>query len=88
MLGSVKEEIQTQEVEEEEEEVEEFEEQTITQIEEIYRETIDDGKTWRTMKKITTITPQGTSENIIVLHTGITNNAHCNSAFSTMFNPK
>ena len=50
------------------EEEEKEEERTTTEevIEEIFQVS-DDGETWRTVKKITTITPSGTTEKIIEL---------------------
>lgn len=40
--------------------------ESVTEIEEIFQVS-EDGVTWKTVKKITTITPRGTSERIIVL---------------------
>lgn len=40
--------------------------ESVTEIEEIFQVS-EDGVTWKTVKKITTITPRGTNERIIVL---------------------
>ena len=52
-------------VENDEEEAEEIAE-SVTEIEEIFQVS-EDGVTWKTVKKITTITPHGTSERMIIL---------------------
>lgn len=62
----VLEQAEQKEEEDEDELVEEEIEESITQIEEIYQESTD-GKTWRTVRKVTTITPQGTSERFEIL---------------------
>ena len=48
------------------EEVEEEMAESVTEIEEIFQVS-EDGVNWKTVKKITTITPQGTSERVIIL---------------------
>ncbi|XP_060605993.1 ankyrin-2-like isoform X12 [Ruditapes philippinarum] len=46
--------------------VEEEISESVTEIEEIFQVS-EDGVTWKTVKKITTITPRGTSERVVVL---------------------
>lgn len=46
--------------------VEEEISESVTEIEEIFQVS-EDGVTWKTVKKITTITPRGTSEKIVIL---------------------
>ena len=40
--------------------------ESVTEIEEIFQVS-EDGVNWKTVKKITTITPRGTSERVVVL---------------------
>lgn len=46
--------------------VEEEISESVTEIEEIFQVS-EDGVNWKTVKKITTITPRGTSERVVVL---------------------
>ena len=68
-----------------EEYVEDEEMHEITEIVETYRIT-EDGKTWKTIKKTTTITANGTNEKVEVLkginyHTVLINNMYSNVAW-------
>ncbi|XP_021344929.1 uncharacterized protein LOC110444904 [Mizuhopecten yessoensis] len=56
----------------------EYEEIYTEEIEEIFQESDDNGKTWKTVKKITTITPSGTTERTVVMEGTKNSTALCN----------
>ena len=61
-MGEDRDEGEKEVVEEEELEISE----SVTEIEEIFQVS-EDGVTWKTVKKITTITPRGTTERVVVM---------------------